>query len=110
LFGVRSSQGGLGSNKDEMVQAYDIFDETVLTNYQRILEVSFEKIITFAKVGENFKIEKMIPKALRSENEAQGGHPDVNIKDTKERVVDGIKKGGANDNFLKEFFKLIFQK
>ena len=44
LFGVRMGQGGLGSNQDEMIQAYDIFTETVLRPYQKIANSAWNKI------------------------------------------------------------------
>ena len=110
LFGVRSSQGGLGSNKDEMVQAYDIFDETVISPFQKLLSRDWNRIIEFAEVGTDFEIIKMTPKALRTDNENKGGHPPVNIKDTKERVIDGERKGGAKEDkfsLIRDIYNLI---
>lgn len=97
LFGVRAGQGGLGSNKDEMIQAYDIFSETVINPYQKILNKSFNKIYKFFGIEQDFKINPMIPKALQVSNEQEGGQPADNIQDTADRVVNGVKKGGPKD-------------
>jgi hypothetical protein len=43
LFGIRDS-GGLGSNADEMKQAYRIFNKNIIEPYQKIITDSFEEI------------------------------------------------------------------
>jgi hypothetical protein len=43
LFGIRDS-GGLGSNADEMKQAYRIFNKNIIEPYQQIITDSFEEI------------------------------------------------------------------
>ena len=43
LFGIRDA-GGLGSNADEMKQAYRIFNKNIIEPYQKIITDSFEEI------------------------------------------------------------------
>jgi hypothetical protein len=43
LFGIRDS-GGLGSNADEMKNAYRIFNKNIIEPYQKIITDSFEEI------------------------------------------------------------------
>ena len=43
LFGIRDA-GGLGSNADEMKQAYRIFNKNIIEPYQQIITDSFEEI------------------------------------------------------------------
>lgn len=93
IFGVRSSQGGLGSNKDEMIQAYDIFSETVLKPYQKIMSKALSQAFNAIGIQGEFKIDPMVPKALDTE---QNKEPN-NKTSTFDRVIKGIKGGGPKD-------------
>jgi hypothetical protein len=56
LFGIRDS-GGLGSNADEMKQAYRIFNKNIIEPYQQIVTDSLEEIFKGMGIIANISIE-----------------------------------------------------
>ena len=56
LFGIRDA-GGLGSNADEMKQAYRIFNKNIVEPYQKIITDSLEEIFKGMGIVANIYIE-----------------------------------------------------
>jgi len=110
LFGLRNEGGGFGSNADEMRDAFDIFQTTVIDNFQEVMLNGIRPILAAASFTLPLHFKKYVPAAFFEQKESvttdiRPQHFESLKKKDKEVVISYLKtknaKPGADYHLIK---------
>ena len=109
LFGLRSDGGGFGSNADEMREAFDIFQTTVIDNFQQVMLNGIRPITAAASFTLPLYFKKYVPASfmnepVKPEPEVQSYQFEGLKKKEKETVIEYLK--GQNSKPGKDYYLL----
>ena len=109
LFGLRSDGGGFGSNADEMREAFDIFQTTVIDNFQQVMLNGIRPITAAASFTLPLYFKKYVPASfmnepVKPEPEVQSYQFEGLKKKEKETVIEYLK--GKNSKPGKDYHLL----
>jgi len=110
LFGLRNEGGGFGSNADEMRDAFDIFQTTVIDNFQEVILNGIRPILAAASFTLPLHFKKYVPASFFEKQETvttdiRPQHFESLKKKDKEVVISYLKtknaKPGADYHLIK---------
>ena len=91
LFGIRAEGGGLGSNADELRDAYSLFNNTVILPFQNILLKGLNKIFSVNDINLDLYFKTLKPADF------------INLEVVETQSDEEQKKEGVTNENLQEF-------